>query len=276
MPFRTGASFTRIVTACLIASFSLSPHTSRAQSPPLPRRMAAIGDSITTATNVCCFYGNWPRHSWSIGWDADDVVRSHYERILRLQPLIEGHNFNDAQAGAKMADAQAQARQAVSQRAQYVTILLGANDACTSSTNTMTSVTKFRSGFDAAMATLRSGLPKVRIFVASIPNIYRLWTVLHDNPTARLVWDSADICQSMLSRNNTEEDRQRVLTRVRAFNDVLASVCREYARCRFDRRAVFQFRFEASHISKLDFFHPNRDGQAALASVTWARTWWGG
>jgi lysophospholipase L1-like esterase len=246
----------------------------RAQEPPLPRRMAAIGDSITMATNVCCFYGNRPRYSWSIGWDAGDPVRSHYERILALQPLIAGRNYNAARPGAKMADAKEQAAQVVTQRARYVTILMGANDVCTSSPQTMTSVAEFRAGFRAAMATLHSGIPKARIFVSSIPNVYRLWNIFHDDLIARLIWDSANVCQSMLSSTNTEEERQVVLARERAFNDVLADVCSQYTRCRFDGKAVFRYSFRSGQVSKLDYFHPNRDGQAALASVTWARTWW--
>ena len=262
-----------LVAVALLATLGVATPAA-GQSPPPPRRMAAIGDSITTATNVCCFYGNRPRHSWSIGWDPNDPVRSHYERLLSLQPLIEGRNFNNARAGAKMADAQAQAAQAVNQRARYVTILLGANDVCTSTPDTMTSVSKVRSGFKAAMATIRSGIPRARIFVSSIPNVYRLWTIFRDNFVARLVWDTANICQSMLSSANTEEDRQRVLARVRAFNRVLPEVCANYLRCRFDGRALFKYSFQAHHISKLDFFHPNREGQAVLASVTWSRSWW--
>ncbi|HEX5911806.1 MAG TPA: GDSL-type esterase/lipase family protein [Rubrobacter sp.] len=237
--------------------------------------MAAIGDSITMGTNVCCFYGNRPRHSWSIGWDPDDPVRSHYERILASQPLIAGHNHNDARAGAKMADAQRQAAQAVAQNAKYVTILLGANDLCTSSAETMTSVATFKAGFRAAMDTLSTGLPSARILVSSLPNIHRLWSIHHDNLIARLVWESANICQSMLSSTNTAEDRQRVVAREQAFNDVLASVCASYVRCRFDGGAVYRYRFQPDQVSRLDYFHPNREGQRVIASLTWARTWWG-
>jgi hypothetical protein len=78
----------------------------------------------------------------------------------------------------------------------------------------------------------------------------------------------------MLAADNAEADRQMVLARVRAFNDVLAEVCRQYANCRFDGYAVFDLRFTRSHVSKLDFFHPNLAGQTKIAQVTWARSWW--
>jgi len=32
--------------------------------------------------------------------------------------------------------------------------------------------------------------------------------------------------------------------------------------------------FSASQVSTLDYFHPSLSGQAALARVTWAASWW--
>jgi lysophospholipase L1-like esterase len=266
-------SFVLCVSLALIAP-ALARVTPALGQTALPTRMAAIGDSITTATNVCCWYGSRPRHSWSIGWDADDPVRSHYERILAAQEAIAGRNYNDARPGARMADGPAQATQAVSQQAQYVTILMGANDVCTRSPRTMTPVADFRASFQGTMQMLTTGLSSAKIFVSSIPNIYRLWRIFRFNPAAQAAWYVAKTCQSMLSPFRTEEARQRVLNRERAFNDVLAQVCAQYVQCRFDGYAIFNFVLDSSHVSKLDFFHPNRKGQAALARVSWPRSWW--
>jgi lysophospholipase L1-like esterase len=260
----------------LVAGVALVAGPSASAAPPLPGSIAAIGDSITRATDVCCWYGDHPAQSWSTGGGPFDGITSHYERILKLKPGIYRHNYNDAKAGAKMRDALSQAQAAVSQHARYVTVLMGANDLCTSSRATMTSVSDFKARFAATMATLASGLPVgSHVFVSSIPNIYRLWYILHGNLVARLVWAGAHICQSMLSENNTETDRQAVLARERAFNTVLHDVCATYAICRFDGYAVFNYQFTASQVSKLDYFHPSLAGQAALASVTWAKSWWG-
>ena len=38
------------------------------------------------------------------------------------------------------------------------------------------------------MTTLVSGLPNARIFLASVPDIERLWLVAKDNANARSVW----------------------------------------------------------------------------------------
>jgi lysophospholipase L1-like esterase len=55
-----------------------------------------------------------------------------------------------------------------------VTILLGANDLCTASPSTMTPTDTFKAQFGQAMAILKQQLPRARIFVSSIPNIYQL------------------------------------------------------------------------------------------------------
>jgi hypothetical protein len=110
--------------------------------------------------------------------------------------------------------------------------------------------------------------------VVSIPDIYRLWQVLHDNPTARLVWRLTGFCKSMLARpgSTAPEDegrRQRVRQRVIDYNTVLADVCALYVQCRFDGNAVFGYPFQPRHVSTRDYFHPSLEGQRVLAEVTW-------
>jgi lysophospholipase L1-like esterase len=248
--------------------------TPASANPALPDSIAAIGDSITRATNACCYYGDHPRQSWSTGYHPFGPVHSHYERLIARNPAIWGNEYNDARAGAKMADADEQAALAASQGAAYVTILMGANDACTSSPSTMTSVSDFRTQFRAAMQLLAANLPDSHVFVASIPNIRRLWSLFRDDPVARFVWRTARICQSMLSPSNTAADREAVLGRVRRFNQVLEEVCGVYPNCRFDGNAVFDYPFTRDHVSRLDYFHPDLDGQAVLARITWPLSWW--
>jgi hypothetical protein len=245
-----------------------------ATTPQLPNSMAALGDSITRAYDVCCFYGDHPGQSWSTGYTSYDGISSHYERIKLAKPAITGHAYNDAVTGAKMSAAPTQAATAVAQSAQYVTILMGANDLCTSSPSTMTPTDTFRTQFQSAMATLMGQDPKPYVFVSSIPNIYQLWQVLHTNSVARWVWANFHICQSMLGAIRTEAERQQVVAREQAFNQVLADTCAKYSRCRWDGLALYNYQFGASQVSTLDYFHPSLSGQAKLASITWTASWW--
>jgi len=244
-----------------------------AAAPPLPGSVAALGDSITQAFDACCWYGDRPANSWSTGGASGDGVSSHFERIRAGNPSVVA--YNDAVSGARMSDAPTQAARAVSQGAQYVTILMGANDLCTSSTSSMTSVDTFRSQFRQTLATLNSGATTPQIFVGSVPNVYHLWELFRYDLAAQTVWATAGICQSLLSLSNTSTQRTAVRTRNLEFNTVLAQECAAYANCKFDGNAVYNFSFSKSQVSGLDYFHPSLSGQAALASVTWAASWWG-
>jgi lysophospholipase L1-like esterase len=266
----------RILLLSIVVAAVLAPGASAA-APPLPNSIAAIGDSITRAADVCCWYGDHPAQSWSTGGGAFDGITSHYEHILALKPSAYGHNYNDSKDGAKMRDAAGQAQTAVTQGARYVTILMGGNDLCTSSTATMTSVADFETQFEAALNVLSSGLPpNSHVFVSSIPDVYQLWLLFHNNLAAELVWSVAGICQSLLSPYDTDADRQAVRDREAAFNQVLASVCSQYSFCRFDGDATFDYKFSTGDVSSLDYFHPSLSGQAKLASITWQQSWWAG
>ena len=267
-----GSRIVVLLLAVMLLSLVASP-VAAATSPPLPASMAAVGDSITRAYDVCCSYSDHPGQSWSTGYAWYDGINSHYERIKRVKPSIAGQAYNDAVTGAKMAAAPGQAANAVRQGASYVTILLGANDLCTSSPSTMTSTDSFRTDFATAMDTLAQDSSR-HIFVSSIPNIHQLWELLHTNSVARTVWASAHICQSMLGASRTPAERQQVVDREQDFNEILAEICTGYDNCRWDGGDTYNYQFSVSQVSPLDFFHPSLSGQAALARVTWAKSWW--
>lgn len=242
-------------------------------APPVPNSMASLGDSITRAFNSCGFYVDCTSRSWSTG--DDTVVNSHRLRIRAVNPSFSVQ-FNDAASGARIADLPNQAASAVSQGVQYVTIELGANDACTSSESTMTSVASYRASLDAALGRLKSGLPNAAVFIASVPDVKRLWFIGKDNGTARFYWSLGGICQSMLANPTStaaadNARRDRVRQRVVDFNTQLAQACAAYgANCKFDGNAVFNFPFVLGQVSGWDYFHPNREGQRMLAQVTYA------
>jgi lysophospholipase L1-like esterase len=243
-----------------------------------PRSMASTGDSITRAFNTGLFpYIDNPSASWSTG--TSTTVNSQYLRLLKLNSKMQGHNYNDAVSGAKMANLAGQMQTAVAQHVQYVTVLIGGNDLCTSSVATMTAVATFRAQLTNAMNTLTGGLPAIRVEVVSIPNAYHLWQLFKDNLIARTVWSAFSVCQSLLANplSTAAADvarRAAVQQRNVAYNDVLRDTCALYVQCRFDGYAVFNTVFLASDITGRDYFHPSVSGQAKLASVTWAAGYW--
>jgi lysophospholipase L1-like esterase len=261
------------LTAGLAVAMLLGNPAAAAAGPP-PNSMASMGDSITRGFNACGWYIDCTSRSFSTG--STDSVNSHYRRILAVNPAINGRNYNDAKSGAKVVDMPGQANTAVGQGVQYVTILIGANDACTSSEATMTSVASFRSSINSALATLKSGLPNARVAVLSVPDIKRLWQIGKDSSSARSAWSGFGICQSMLANptSTAQADvyrRDRVRQRVVDFNTQLAQACAAYgSNCDFDDNAVFNYPFVLSQVSTWDYFHPNSTGQQVLASASYA------
>jgi lysophospholipase L1-like esterase len=241
---------------------------------PLPSSMASLGDSITRGYNACDPYVDCTWRSFSTG--GSSLVNSHYLRIVAKNAAINGHNPNDARTGAKASAMPGQAATAADQQVQYVTMLIGANDACTSSESAMTPVDTFRAYIDSALNTLQARLPSARVAVISIPDLYRLWSIGRTNAGALTAWSTFGICQSMLYRawsisGADQARRQRVRQRVIDFNTQLAQACAAYGpNCDFDGNAVFNYQFTLSQLSQWDYFHPNVNGQAALAQVSYA------
>ncbi|GAA5058989.1 SGNH/GDSL hydrolase family protein [Thermocatellispora tengchongensis] len=233
--------------------------------------MAALGDSISAGFNACGWYVSCTSRSWSAG--DNSTVNSHYLR-LRGGSRESGRNLNFAVPGATSADLAGQARQAVRKGVEYVTILIGAQDACVRDEKNMTPVATYRRNIGAALDVLREASPPVRVFVASIPDIKRLWSVGKDSTLARTFWSVGQLCQSMLWKptSTAKADRarrDRVRARVVDYNAALAQECAAYGpACRFDRNAVFSYPFTLDHVSKWDFFHPNAEGQRIIAERT--------
>jgi hypothetical protein len=133
----------------------------------------------------------------------------------------------------------------------------------------MTPVSRFRRQYEQAIKTLIRGLPEATIYVVSIPDVYRLWEILHTDAAATQSWRAFRTCQSLLAESNDEDDRQVVRRRVIEFNQVLEDVCVRYGSCRWVGGEVFRYAFDRADVSPLDYFHPSAEGQSRLAEVTW-------
>jgi lysophospholipase L1-like esterase len=202
-------------------------------------------------------------------------VSSHYSRILAAFPGISGHNYNFAVTGAEMLDLNSQMVNVNAQHVDYVTVLMGANDACTPTEAEMTTVDTYRARFQTALDTLAAGSPDARVLVLSVPNVYNLWSILHNNSSARNTWALFGICQSLLAnpQSTAQPDvdrRNRVNQRVVDYNTQLAQVCATNIHCRFDGNAVYNTLFVASDVSTRDYFHPTVAGQAKVGMTSYA------
>ncbi|MCD2441324.1 GDSL-type esterase/lipase family protein [Agromyces sp. SYSU K20354] len=170
------------VAIALIATFGITAPAQAAPAPP-PASMAAIGDSITQAMDTCG-YRDCPQYSWSTGTATS--VNSHASR-LRAAGATTLVTYNDSVSTAKSAGLAAQAQRAVTQGVGYVTVQIGANDACTRTVSEMTPTATFEANVNAALTQLTTGLPTAAVFVASIPNLKRMWELSKGKSSARLI-----------------------------------------------------------------------------------------
>ncbi|WP_069811584.1 SGNH/GDSL hydrolase family protein [Streptomyces sp. TP-A0874] len=237
---------------------------------PEPESIAAVGDSITRGFDACDVLVDCPEVSWSTGTDKN--VRSLAQRLLTSP---EGRSWNYARSGALMKELPDQLEKVVPHRPQLVTVTMGSNDACQKSTSRMTSVDDFRASFSSALKSLRKSLPGTEVYVASVPDLKRLWSEGRADPVGKQIWQLG-ICQSILKDPDatdraSAERRQEVSDRVVAYNEVLESVCAEDRLCRYDDGAVHAYRFTGRQLSTWDWFHPNKDGQHRLAEIAYQR-----
>ncbi|MFE6195162.1 SGNH/GDSL hydrolase family protein [Streptomyces sp. NPDC057838] len=235
-----------------------------------PGSVAAVGDSITRAFDACDVLSDCPEASWATG--ASPEVDSLAVRLLGKTGAAR-HSWNYAVTGARMADLPGQMAQAVRRKPQLVTVLMGANDACRATPSAMTPVSAFRADFEDALRSLRKALPKTQVFVASVPDLKRLWSEGRTSSMARQVW-RLGICPSMLGDAQAVDAsaalrRNTVQKRVEEYNKVLREVCARDERCRHDGGAVYDYRFGTAQLSRWDYFHPSVDGQARLAEIAY-------
>ncbi|MFC8819609.1 SGNH/GDSL hydrolase family protein [Streptomyces rochei] len=235
-----------------------------------PESVAAVGDSITRGFDACTVLSDCPEVSWATG--SSTKVDSLAVRLLGRAEAAE-HSWNYAVTGARMADLTGQMTRAAARKPELVAVMVGANDACRATTSAMTSVADFRAQFREAMGALREKLPKAQVYVASIPDLKRLWSQGRTNPLGKQVW-KLGICPSMLGDADALDAaatlrRNTVRDRVADYNEVLREVCAKDRRCRTDDGAVHAFRFGTDQLSRWDWFHPSVDGQARLAEIAY-------
>lgn len=262
-------------SGCFGSSDSPSRHGPRAGKTPGAKRaivwntrpdsLASLGDSITRGFDACSVLSDCPEVSWSTGTRVNSLAQ-------RLRSGSRSWNF--AKTGAVVADLPGQIEAATARKPKLVTVMIGANDACRDSVADMTPTDQFRTTFTSALTRLRRDLPKAQVYVASVPDLKRLWSEGRKNVFGKQIW-KLGICPSMLKDSDhldaaSNDRRRQVADRVDAYNKVLKDVCGRDPLCRYDP-AVHKYRFTASELSKWDWFHPSKAGQRQLAEMAYRR-----
>ncbi|HKP19223.1 MAG TPA: GDSL-type esterase/lipase family protein [Gaiellaceae bacterium] len=256
-------------SAALLAAGALTLAAASVAGAALPSRMAALGDSLSRgyASSGVPGSGDNLTASWTTG--TDSTVNSHYARLLALNPAISGHASLYATNGSKMAATASQADSAIAQAAEYVTIMSGTNDVCTTTVAQMTAVTNFKNQLTSTLTKLTTSLPNAKILVASIPNWYGIWQTFQSDASALSAWSTwNNRCPDLLGATATQADRDAVRQRIIDLNTAEAQACAAFPACTYDGGAVYNLAFARTDLS-YDYFHPSITGQAMVALATW-------
>jgi lysophospholipase L1-like esterase len=258
----------RVVLVAGIATASFMTVGASGASAAFPNKVTSLGDSITRAFQTCFFpFTDCPQNSWATG--TSSTVKSVFFRIREHNASATA--TNRAVSGARVASLNNEAKAAVFDKAEFVTILIGANDACA---NPPTSQASFTSAFQESINTLKSGLPNARIYVASIPNLFHLWELFHNNRIATFSWEFTKECPGIMTEPTSEgaaakARRAATLAAEEGYDATLKTICAATANCQYDNGAVFAAKFVESEVSTNDFFHPSISGQTSLAAGAW-------
>lgn len=240
-------------------------------SEPKPFIIGALGDSITTGFDSYHLLSE-PSGSWSTGWGKFEDFESHKMKLEKLleKPVVA---FNMAIPGvtSRMLDFETKRLLKKAKAPDYVTILIGANDACHWKDNSKKNQDKYKANVASSVAKLTLANPKVKILLVPVPNMNRLWELGKDNKKCLAVWRGLNMCDPLFGRNVTDEEREHFSDRIKGINSSLKEISEKYPTNVAYYDFLTEIEFDEEYISKIDCFHPSPYGQKMIADVTFNR-----
>ncbi len=148
----------------------------------------------------------------------------------------------------------------LAQAPEYVTILIGNNDACHG-----TPIDEFEDDYRYVVEQLTTNLPDTKILLVSTPDIARLKDIVGGKFYCRFIWKTFNVCPKLFGQGaDIEEFKQSVIY----INNVIRQIADDFGdNVRFV--SVYEYEFRPYQVSNLDCFHPSTYGQARLAQLTW-------
>jgi lysophospholipase L1-like esterase len=307
-----------VLLLALSASFSKPLRADDAEETRMPASMGSLGDSMTAGALAMFkrqdFVLPWTEFmvalraiafgltnklstvesrklSWAAGYDTARRVESHSYRLTQIQHLKKQiPTYNAAISGAESEHVLATQVDRLSEWSlktvkkpfpDYVTLMIGPNDACADSTDQMVDTNTYYSNVSKVIDEMLARSPDTKIVVGSIPNIETLRGVAKD---ARLywgiscgeLWEKTKLCPTLTTLSDPYQ-RAIVAARIQDYNSALQQIV-ETRRADFGDRIRFAEQtykevFTANELS-IDCFHPNSHGQDRIANATWNASWW--
>ena len=315
-------SRSNIVQFFVLGFFCVTGASAQIEEAPIPNSMAALGDSMTAGALAGFSRQNanlpWLQSmlvikglmfgitgktryferrdlSWATGSNPGTVTKSHARRIASLPRAEKLKVYNAAVSGTSIEDVlldqvpdmfEWSFKKLNKPAPDYVTVLIGANDACAKRASEMTTVSSYHLKMESIVHQVLVRSPTSRILLANLPNIEKLRTVAKD---AKLIgwgplkkckdlWKLTKMCPTLTLIDDPTE-REIVSQRIKDYNQVMVDVANrareEYGdRIRVSNK-IYNTAFTADHLA-VDCFHPNATGQDLMSRVTWDDAWWAG
>ncbi len=234
-----------------------------------------------------------PERSWSTG--MGNRVRSHARRLNEMANL-EGYNlgiYNAAVSGTNSNNLMEQTNAVINWSSKYmstkgpdyVTIAMGANDACTQKNEWMTPASTYGNNLRNAVFKILDTNRNSKVMISGIPNLLHLKAVAKDSllmgvpPLTRCqqMWETVQFCNNVLVEKDPAKVAEvgvRLKEYLEEIKDVTAEANERFGADRVRNALnVYDYKFTDGDIS-VDCFHPNWKGQNILSNETWKRTWW--
>ncbi|MEE2744299.1 MAG: SGNH/GDSL hydrolase family protein [Bdellovibrionota bacterium] len=298
--------------------FSFNTFSQRA---PYPKNMAALGDSYSRAANAgvsrkhsgriwnfskFVFSGlkmqmglnkdfpvtnfDYPVYNWSTGTDPN--IQSHWRRISELSDK-KIKQYNVAISGATSENLKDELKKlnewSVKNLKQpypdYVTLLIGGNDACIypGGKTEPTTSKRFGENIENIVKEILTKSPRSKMLLVSMPNFITMTSMLRNQrlfsgkKTCEWIWKQAGICVNF----TLEKDKEKVAASqqmIVQYNLELEKVVNKYKKRMGDRVRVSS-RVEHHVWEKDDFsidcFHMSQDGMKEFSDLVWRDSWWG-
>lgn len=212
--------------------FGGGAQASEPEEHPLPRRMAALGDSMTEALfarysfrggissgelwGIIATYGlsrpsqrmiNIRRRyadlelSWSTGY-GDDRVLSHAARIAQHVDWLEAWNFAESGASAfdlrYQADRLLEAQNRTGEGFDYLTLVIGANDLLEPNLQDVVRPEQFSHWVETALTRVLDRNPEMRVLIVGIPEIFEIFRKTAHLEVTR-IWGRRILCEDLRS-----------------------------------------------------------------------------
>lgn len=286
-----------------------------------PKTMAAMGDSITEGMlasyalerglpsaeyfrmmqiaqmeqdlRLSAFRKNYAQRelSWATGTRKNDLVRSHYERILEHESEAKAWNFSVSGAHSiNLLDQVEEMRRVVKDIPggfDYIVILIASNDLLGKSLAEIGTPFELQANLDLAIDEILRLSPRARLLVSGPPKIFEIFETSKDIAAVKLLNYSISCGQL---RKQIYGDRVIFKPEESENYEAAKEILNSYWRVIRELPDRLAWRFPEAEIKvveipksqqkpekllTVDCFHPSEWGQAELAANIWKLGFWG-